>query len=63
MHLLNGSLRGLLGMGLRSRNLAQKLLTQTIKEELVGLEQLAEQASQCGSPEDLEIPAVLQKFF
>ena len=34
-----------------------------LPEESVALAQLAEQASQCDSPEDLEIPSVLQKYF
>ncbi len=34
-----------------------------IPKESVALAQLAEQASECDSPEDLEIPAVLQKYF
>ena len=37
--------------------------TIPLPEESVALAQLAEQASQCDSPEDLEIPAVLQKYF
>lgn len=34
-----------------------------LPEESVALAKLAELASQCNSPEDLEIPAVLRKYF